>query len=47
MMNGSDKTQGGKKEEKNLTLIMCFKHGVRYPKGSTCPKCDEENRSTT
>jgi uncharacterized OB-fold protein len=47
MMNGSSKYQSGKKEEKNLTFVTCPKHGKRYPKGSTCPKCDEENRSTT
>ena len=31
-------------EKKELDFDYCPKHGLRYPKGSTCPKCDEERR---
>lgn len=30
--------------QEELTFITCPKHGVRYPKGSACPKCIAESK---
>lgn len=29
-------------ELRDYTMLVCPKHGIPYPKGSTCPKCREE-----
>jgi hypothetical protein len=40
------KNKGKEKEQekKALDYEFCPKHSLRYPKGSVCPKCEEENR---
>lgn len=32
-------------EKKELDFYYCPKHSIRYPKGSECPKCEEERRN--
>lgn len=32
------------REKKELDFDYCPIHRIRFPKGSTCPKCDEERR---
>ena len=31
-------------EKRALDYEYCSKHNLRYPKGSECPRCEEEKR---
>lgn len=42
-MNRTDDKKNNR-EKKELDFYCCPKHGTRYPKGSECPKCEEEKR---
>jgi len=36
------KKEEEKYQKKELDYDYCPKHKMRYPKGSSCPKCDQE-----
>ncbi len=40
--NKSNKQNENRKKE--LDFVTCPKHGVKYPAGSSCHRCDAENR---
>jgi len=44
-MSNNEKRKGWyPSEEKILGRDYCSKHKISYPYGSTCPKCDEEEK---
>ena len=38
------KVIGSDEGKREFTFITCPKHGIRYPKGSVCPKCAAEKK---
>lgn len=39
-----EKNKKKEPEKKGLDFDYCRRHNQPYPKGSVCPKCDEERR---
>jgi hypothetical protein len=39
-----NKNESKKREVRNLDFSKCSRHGISYPKGGSCPKCDAESK---